>query len=120
MLGTYADKMGITHTIASINTYLKTLFRLNGIRGFTTCAVVEVCFRDASAHQTCLCKRISAGVTLEEDPTSLKKAKLKSAIWEGPISGQLSARAAGTGQTRYRGPGLRGKQLKERAGLFGQ
>ena len=51
---------------------------------------VGVHFRDASAHQTCLCKGTSNGLTPEED--SLKKAKLESANGKG----QLSARAAGT------------------------
>ena len=36
-----------------------------------------------SVLQTCLCKRTSEGVTPEEDPTSLKKAKLESATCEG-------------------------------------
>ena len=40
---------------------------------------VEVCFLDASVHQTCLCKRTRDGVTPEEGPISLKKAKLESA-----------------------------------------
>ena len=42
--------------------------------------VVEVSFRDASAHQTWLCKRTSDGVIPEEDPTSIKRVNLESAI----------------------------------------
>ena len=47
--------------------------------GFSSAQVVEVHFRDA-----CLCKQTRDGVTPEDDPTSLKKAKLESAHWEGP------------------------------------
>ena len=43
----------------------------------------EIRFQDASAHQTCLCKQTSDGVTLEEDPTSIKKAKLELVRREG-------------------------------------
>ena len=39
---------------------------------------MEVPFQDASAHQTCLCKRIRNGVTLKEDLTYLKKANMES------------------------------------------
>ena len=50
---------------------------------------------------------IRRGVTPEEDPTSLKKAKLESAQGRVRIPGQLSTRATGTVQTRCRGPGTR-------------
>ena len=43
--------------------------------------MVEVRFRDASAW---LCKWTRDSGTPEEDPTSLQKAKLESAHWEGP------------------------------------
>ena len=69
---------------------------------------VEVRFRDASVHQTCLCQRTRDGVTPEEDPTSLKRLNWSQQHGRGPISGQLSAKAAGTVQTRYRGPGTKG------------
>ena len=68
--------------------------------------VIEVHFRDASAHQMCLCNRTSDGVTTEEDPTYLKKAKLVLAQWERPDTGPV--RATGIIQTRYRVPGTRG------------
>ena len=47
----------------------------------------------------------SSDVTASEPVTanSLKKAKLESVQERRPIPGQLSARAAGTVQTRYRG-----------------
>ena len=48
---------------------------------------MEVRFRDASVHQTYLCNRTSDGVTPEEDPTNLKKAKMESAKQEGPDIG---------------------------------
>ena len=73
-----------------------------GHGGLRRAQKVEVRFRDASADVT-VHKRASDGVTLEEDPTSLKKAKLELAQGMGPVSGQLSVRAAGTVQTRYRG-----------------
>ena len=50
--------------------------RPRGIRGLRRAWVLGVHFRDASAHQTWLCKRTSYSVTLEENPTSLKKAQL--------------------------------------------
>ena len=48
---------------------------------------MKVRFRDASAHQTCLWKQTSDGVTPEDDPTSLKKVKLESATRVGPDIG---------------------------------
>ena len=42
--------------------------------------------RDCLSQQ-CLYKRTSDGVTPEEDPASLKKAKLESTTWEGPDIG---------------------------------
>ena len=56
---------------------------------------VEVRFRDASAHQTCLCKRPSDGVTLEEESTSLNKAKLELATREGPDIGPTVCQSRG-------------------------
>ena len=58
----------------------------------------------ASAHQTWLCMRTSDGVTPEEDPTSLKTAKLESANWEGPDTGPRPREPL----TRYRGPCTKG------------
>ena len=72
-----------------------------GLGGLRRARTVVVRFRDASVHQTCLCKQTSDGVTPEEDPTSLKKAKLESATREKPD-------VAGTVQTRYRRLGTRG------------
>ena len=54
-----------------------------GHRGLRRARTVEIRLRDASAHQMCLCKQTSDGVTPEEDPTSLKKAKLELATSEG-------------------------------------
>ena len=50
-----------------------------GYEGLRRAWSVDVRFRDASVHETCLCKRTSDGVTTEEDPTSLNKANLESA-----------------------------------------
>ena len=72
-----------------------------GYGGLRRTRTVEVRFQDASVHQTCLCKR-TGDVTPEEDPTSLKKAKLKSATREGPVIGPTDV------QTRYCGPGTKG------------
>ena len=64
---------------------------------------MEVRFRDAPVHQTCLCKRTTDGVTSEEDPTSVKRLSWSQQYDRdqtvGPMSGQMSARAAGTIQT---------------------
>ena len=58
---------------------------------------------------------IPDGVTLEEDPTYLKKTKLESSQWEGPIPGQLYAKAFKR-DTAYLAPGA-----TERAGgVFSQ
>ena len=48
---------------------------------------VEVHFKNASAHQMCLCEWTRHDVTREEDPTSLKKAKLEAAQREEPDTG---------------------------------
>ena len=60
--------------------------------------VVEVSFRDASAPKTWLWKWTKDGVNTEEEPTSLKRL----------IPGQLSSRATGAVQTRYRESGTKG------------
>ena len=58
-----------------------------GHGGLRRARTVEICFRDASAHQTCQCKQTREGVTPEENLTSLKKAKLESATREEPDTG---------------------------------
>ena len=57
---------------------------------------VEVRFRDATAHQTYMCRRTRDGVTPEEDPASLKKVKLESAHQEGPDVGPSVCQSRGT------------------------
>ena len=59
--------------------------------------------RGSLPGRVCMCKRTRDGVTPEEDPNSLKKLSW-SHTGRGPIPGQLSTRAPGTVQTRYRGP----------------
>ena len=62
----------------------------------------RACFRDASVHQTWLCRWTSDGITPEEDPTSLKTLNWSQHNGRRSIPGQLSARAAGTVQwVRY-------------------
>ena len=77
---------------------------------------VEVRFRDASAHQTCLCKRIS-DVSPEENPTSLKNAKLKSATGEGPDIGPTVYQGCWNRSNEIPRNWHQG-QLKEQAGFF--
>ena len=48
----------------------KVRFQHGGLRHVR---VVEVLFRDASVHQTWLCKRTRDAVTPKDDPTSIKK-----------------------------------------------
>ena len=61
----------------------KVRFKTKRAGGLRRAGVVVIRFRYAYAHQTCLCKQTRDGVTPEEDPTSLKKAKLESATREG-------------------------------------
>ena len=65
---------------------------------------------------SCLCKQTRNGVTLEEDPASLKRLSWNQQYVVGPVSGQLSARATGPVQTTtwawHQG------QLKERRGFL--
>ena len=75
---------------------------------------VEVRCRDASAHQTCLCKRTSDGITPEEDSTSSKKAKLESQSW--PDIGPTLCQGHGNRSNDIPWAWHQG-QLKERAGF---
>ena len=71
-----------------------------GYGGSHSARTVEIRFRDAYAHQTCLCKGTRDGVNSEEDPTGATSATTR----EGPDIGPT----VGNVQTRYRGPGTKG------------
>ena len=88
-----------------------------GHGGLRRAQKVEVRFRDASVHQTCLCKRTSDGVTPEEDPTSLKKAKLESATREGPDIGPTVCQGRGNRSNEIPWTWHQG-QLQEQAGFL--
>ena len=78
---------------------------------------VWVRFRDASVHQTCLCEQTSDGVTPEQDPTSLQKAKLESATREGPDVGPTICQSRGNRSNELPWTWRR-RQLKKRAGFL--
>ena len=69
---------------------------------------------DASALQTWLCKRTSDDVTLKEDPTSLKKARLESTYQEELDIGQTVCQGRGNRSNEIPWTWHQ-EQLKERA-----
>ena len=85
-----------------------------GHGGFTRSRTVEVRFWDSSAHQTCLCKRTRDGVTVQEDPTSIKRLSWSQHTRRSPISSRLSARA----REPFKPDTLNYGQLKERLGFL--
>ena len=66
---------------------------------------VEVRFRDASAHQKCLCRRTRDGVTPEEDPTSSKRLSWSQQHGRGRYQANCLPGPQERFLTRYRGLG---------------
>ena len=88
-----------------------------GHGGLRSVRTVEFRFRNASAHQTCLCKQTRDGVTPEEDPDSLKRAKLESTHKEGPDTGPIVCQDRGNRSNEIPWTWHQG-HLKEQAGFL--
>ena len=88
-----------------------------GHGGLRRARTVEVRFQDASAHQTCLCKRTSDIVTSEEEPISIKTDKLESATWDQHDIGPTVCQGPGNSSNEIPWTWYQG-QLKERAGFL--
>ena len=95
----------------------KVRFQTKADTGLTLCAVVEVRFWDAFAHQMGLCKWASDGVTPKEDPHLWKKCKLESAQWKGPDTVSTACQRRGNRSNEITWAWHQG-QLKERAGFL--